>query len=101
LKTFGITSLKVTALAIIVATSFLAIVAQYGNNQWDPIREIQQLKNQHRRDDAIDLVNFLKENKTYNTDELSIIEKEVGYSPLGRVRGLKCPERRSVNFHRI
>ena len=86
MKTFCITSLKVTALAIIVASSFLALVAQYGNNQWDPIREIIQLKNQHRRDDAIDLVNFLKENKTYNTDELSSIEKEVGYSPLEGIK---------------
>jgi len=86
LKKFCITSLKVTALAIIVASSFLALVAQYGDNQWDPIREIQQLKNQHRRDDAIDLVNFLKENQTYNTDELSSIEKKVGYSPLERIK---------------
>ena len=86
MKKFFTKSLKVSALAIIVASSFLALVAQYGDNHWDPIREIQQLKNEHRRDDAIDLVNFLKENKTYNVDELSSIEKEVGYSPLERVK---------------
>jgi hypothetical protein len=88
LKTFCITSLKVTALTIIVASSFLALTALYGDNQWDPIREIQQLKIQHRRDDGIDLVNFLKENKTHETDELHKIEKEVAYSPLERAKAL-------------
>jgi len=86
LKTFCITSLKVTALAMIVASSFLALTAQYGENQWDPIREIQQMKNQHRRDDAVDLVNFLKENQTHSTDELSKLEKEVAYSLLERAK---------------
>ena len=74
------------ALAMIVASSFLALTAQYGDNQWDPIREIQQLKIEHRRDDAIDLVNFLKENQTHETDDLHKIEKEVAYSPLERAK---------------
>jgi len=86
LKTFCITTIKVTALAMIVVSSFLALVANYGDNQWDPIREIQQMKNQHRRDDAIDLVNFLTENHTFNSDELSKLEKEVAYSPLERAK---------------
>ena len=86
MKTFCITTLKVTALAIIMASSFLALTAQYGDNQWDPIQEIQQLKNQNRRDDAIDLVNFLKENQTHETDDLPKIEKEVAYSPLERAK---------------
>lgn len=71
---------------MIVVSSFLALVANYGDNQWDPIREIQQMKNQHRRDDAIDLVNFLTENHTFNSDELSKLEKEVAYSPLERAK---------------
>ena len=86
MKTFCITTIKVTALAMIVVSSFLALVANYGDNQWDPIREIQQMKNQHRRDDAIDLVNFLTENHTFNSDELSKLEKEVAYSPLERAK---------------
>jgi hypothetical protein len=67
-----------------MASSFLALVAQYGDNQWDPIREIQQSKNQHRRDDAIDLVNFLKETHIHGNYDLRKIEKEVAYSPLER-----------------
>jgi hypothetical protein len=44
LKKFCITTFKLTALAIIITASFLALVAQYGDNQWDPIQAIQQLK---------------------------------------------------------
>lgn len=82
MKKICITSLKLTALVLIALSSFLALVAQYGDNQWDPIREIQQLKNQHRRDDAIDLVQFLKENHIYTWDELSKLEEDVIYGPL-------------------
>ena len=86
MKTFCINLLKVTALAIIVASSFLALTNRYNENQWDPIQEIHQLKNQNRRDDAIDLVNFLKETQSYGSYDLHKIEKEVAYSPLERAK---------------
>ena len=86
MKAFCITSLKVTALVLIVVSSFLALVAQYGDNQWDPVKAIQHLKSQHRRDDAIDLVKFLNENQTESTEELTKLEKEVAYSPLERAK---------------
>jgi len=86
LKTICINLLKVTVLAIIVASSFLALTKRYGQNQWDPIQEIHQLKNQNRRDDAIDLVNFLKETQTHEAYDLRKIEKEVAYNPLERAK---------------
>lgn len=88
LKTFCITLFKAAALALVVSASFLALTARYSDNHWDPIKEIQKLKDQHRRDDAIDLVNFLKDNRTYNAGELSKLKKEVAYSPFQRVKEL-------------
>lgn len=88
MKKFCTTIFKLTALAIIITASFLALVAHYGNNQWDPILSIQQLKIQHRRDDAIDLVNFLKDTRTYSTDELSSLEEEVEYGPLDKAKSM-------------
>jgi hypothetical protein len=41
LKKFCITTFKLTTLAIIITASFLALVAHYGDNKWDPIKEIQ------------------------------------------------------------
>ena len=69
-----------------VMSPFWALIAYYSQNQWDPSKAIQQLKNQNRRDDAIDLVKFLKENQTYNGNELSRLEREVVYSPLERAK---------------
>ena len=77
MKKICITTFKLTALAIIITASFLALVAQYGHNHWDPIKAIQQLKIQHRRDDAIDLVEFLKDNRRYAGDKLASLEEDV------------------------
>ena len=88
MKKICITSFKVTALAIIIIVSFLALVAQYSGNKWDPVKEIQQLKDQHRRDDAIDLVAFLKDNHTYTDDELSRLERDVAYGPLDKAKSM-------------
>ena len=86
MKKLCTTTFKLTALTIIITASFLALVAQYGDNQWDPIQAIHQLKDQHRRDDAIDLVNFLKDTRTFSTDELTNLESEVSYGPLDKAK---------------
>jgi hypothetical protein len=88
LKKICITSFKVTALAIIIIVSILVLVVQYGGNKWDPVKEIQQLKDQHRRDDAIDLVAFLKDNHTYANDELANLERDVAYGPLDKAKSM-------------
>ena len=86
-KIFSIT-FKVTALVLIVTSTFLALVAQYGNNHWDPIEAIQQLKENHRRDDAIDLVAFLKENRICTEGQLKGIEEELSYGFLEKAKAM-------------
>ena len=88
MKKICVTTFKLTTLAIIITASFLALVAQYGDNQWDPIQAIQQLKTQHRRDDAIDLIQFLKDNRRYAGDKLASLEEEVKYGPLEKTKAL-------------
>ena len=88
MKKFCTTTFKLTTLAIIISASFLSLVAQYGENQWDPIQAIQQLKIQHRRDDAIDLVEFLKDNRTYAGEKLASLEDDVAYGPLEKAKAL-------------
>ena len=75
-------------MAIIITASFLALVARYGDNQWDPIQAIQQLKHQNRRDNAIDLVQFLKDNRTYSTDELARLEDDVAYGLMDKAKSM-------------
>ena len=86
MKKFCITSFKVTALSVIVMSPFWALIAYYSQNQWDPIKEIQRFMHQHRRDEAIDLVRFLMDNRLYAADELDRLEKEVSYGPLEKAK---------------
>ncbi len=72
-------TIKLPILAIITLTSFLALSVQFTNTTWDPIKSIQELKTQHRRDEALDLLQFAKENHLCPTEELKPIEKDLSY----------------------
>ena len=67
---------------MIAIVSFLVLVVYYGENQWNPIKEIRQLKNQQRRNDAIVLVNVLKDNRICAGDEIDSLDMKVSFGPL-------------------
>ncbi len=81
LKTVCWSCLKVTVSLAIIISSILAISAHYCSVDWDPIMEINKLKDQNRRDDALDLVAFIKEIDGENSAEFNKIEKDLQYSP--------------------
>ena len=81
MKTVCWSCLKITVLLAIIISSILAISAHYCSLDWDPIREIQILKDQNRRDDALDLTTFFKQNERTESTKLSEIEKDLQYSP--------------------
>ena len=72
--------LKYLLLLTLVISSSVAIVIKYNSNQFDPIREIQQLRNENRRDDALDLTRFFLENGTDDNQEFIELEKELNYT---------------------
>jgi hypothetical protein len=53
---------------------------------FDPIREIQKLKDQNRRDDALDLATFFKQNARTVSTKLCTIEKDLQYSPAEKIK---------------
>ena len=55
--------LKFVLLSVIILSSSLTIYMHYQGSAFDPIREIQRLKSDNRRDDALDLARFFKENQ--------------------------------------
>ncbi len=81
MKTVCWSCLKVTVLSVIIISSILAISAHYCSVDWDPIVEIKKLKVQNRRDDALDLTTFFKQNGRSQSTKLSKIEKDLKYSP--------------------
>jgi hypothetical protein len=53
---------------------------------FDPIREIQRLKSENRRDDALDLARFFKENLITDEDKFARIEKALEYTAAKKIK---------------
>ena len=54
---------KFVVLIFIISVSGLALYIHHESADFDPVKEIQRLKSENRRDDALDMVKFFKENK--------------------------------------
>ena len=71
--------IKLPLLTLIALSSFLALSTHFRDNPWDPIKTIQALQQQHRRDEALVLVQLLKDNNIRPKEELDIIEQGFSY----------------------
>jgi hypothetical protein len=58
----------------------------YKGSAYDPIREIQTLKSESRRDDALDLARFFKENQIVGQGKFEQIEKTLEYTAAKKVK---------------
>jgi hypothetical protein len=78
--------LKFVLLFIVIISSSLAIYIHYKGSAYDPIREIQRLKSENRRDDALDLARFFKENQLADQDKFAKIEKDIQYTAAEKIK---------------
>jgi len=78
--------LKFVLLFVIIISSLLAIYMHHKGSGFDPIREIQKLSSDNRRDDALDLVRFLRENQIADQDKFTKIEKALEYSASEKIK---------------
>ena len=78
--------LKFMLLFIIIISSSLAIYMHHVGSAFDPVREIQRLKSENRRDDALDLARFLKDNRVAYQDKFSQIEKDLEYTAAEKLK---------------
>ena len=78
--------LKLVLLFVVIISSLLAIYMHYKGSAFDPIREIQKLKIENRRDDALDLVRFFKENQIADQDKFAKIEKDLEYTTAEKIK---------------
>jgi hypothetical protein len=58
----------------------------YKGSAFDPIREIQRLKSEYCRDDALDMARFFKENQIADQDKFARIEKALEYTAVEKVK---------------
>jgi hypothetical protein len=78
--------LKYVLLLLLIISSTTAIFINHKGNQFDPIREIQRLKSQNRRDDALDLTRFFKEYQIADQDKFARIEKDLEYTAIEKIK---------------
>lgn len=72
--------IKFVVVLLIALSSVLALYIQQKGTEFDPVKEIQKLRNQHRRDDALDLLEFVKENQSNNIEEIKPLEEDLKYT---------------------
>ena len=61
-------------------SSGLALYIQQKGAGFDPVKKIYELKDQNRRDDAMDLVEYVKDNQPDNIEEMEKIEEDLKYT---------------------
>ena len=79
---------KFLALIFVISVSGLALYIHQESAGFDPVKEIQRLKKENRRDDALDMVKFFKENNQANTDEIKSLEMDLEYSTAEKIKSL-------------
>ena len=79
---------KFVALIFVIFTSGLALYIHQESAGFDPVKEIQRLKAENRRDDALDMVKFFKENEQANPDEIKSLEMDLEYSTAEKIKSL-------------
>ena len=74
--------LKSGLLLFVIISSATAILIDYKGSGFDPIAEIQKLRIENRRDDALDLVRFYRENQTNDSEKFAEIKKDLEYTTI-------------------
>ena len=78
--------LKFVLLFIIILSSSMVIYMHHKGSAFDPIREIQRLKSDNRRDDALDLARFFKEKEIADQGKFAQIEKALEYTAAEKIK---------------
>jgi len=78
--------LKFVLLLIIIISLSMTIYMDCKGSAFDPIRGIQKLSSDNRRDDALDLARFFRENQTEDQDKFAKIEKALEYTTTEKIK---------------
>jgi hypothetical protein len=73
---------------LILISSGTALYSQLTGSKFDPIKEIQKLQSQNRRDEALDLVQFYEENKTVDPQKIKELKAELEYTPVEKFKSI-------------
>ena len=69
-------------------SSGTALYFQLTESSYDPIKEIQKLQSQNRRDEALDLVKFYEENKTIDSQKIEELKGDLEYTSFEKFKSI-------------
>lgn len=67
-------------------SSGLALFYQLSGSTFDPVKTIQELQSQNRRDEALDLVQFYKNSGNVEPEQLETLEKDLQYTSIKKTK---------------
>lgn len=77
--------IKTGVLILIILSSGFALYVHHKGEGFDPVKEIQRLKDENRRDDALDMARFFRENQTGNIKKIEELENDLNYTFLEKI----------------
>jgi hypothetical protein len=79
------TFIKTALLIAIIISSMLALVIHYQGKSFDPVREIELLISQERRDEARDIAEFFSNSKD-STAAIKTLQNKLEYTTPGKIK---------------
>ena len=73
---------------LLMISSGTALYFQLTESSYDPIKEIQKLQSQNRRDEALDLVKFYEENKTIDSQKIEELKGDLEYTSFEKFKSI-------------
>ena len=86
MKKVFVSCLKGGVLVFVILSSGLALYIHYQGKNFDLVREIQRLKQENRRDEALDMARFFGKNETSDKEKLKELERELEYSTFEKIK---------------
>jgi len=80
--------LKFTLLTTLIISSAFTIYLDYTGSSFDPIKEIISLKNQSRRDDALDLAKFYKNNQPRDQERIARLQNDLENTTTEKIKSI-------------
>jgi len=71
---------------LILISSSAALFFQFTGAFYDPVKAIQELKSQNRRDEALDLIQFYEDNETVDLDKLEEFKVDFEYTIAEKIK---------------
>jgi len=86
LKKVLVSCFKGGVLIFVIFSSGLALYIHYEGEDFDPVREIQRLKQENRRDEALDMARFFGKNETSDKEKIKELEKKLEYTTFEKIK---------------